>query len=120
MVFQAKERPNAKVLNWGRALSAGDGGQGWHCMGLMRSAGPVLLCILVSVLPENFSPLACVVVRDVCMFVVPTSLLLLFLCTEMLVGYLNKWQPTLGSNTLFPSLVTFATLLAQSVLKCTI
>lgn len=51
MVFQPKGRANAKVLNWRRALSVGDGGQGWHCMGLMRSAGAVLSCIPDYVLP---------------------------------------------------------------------
>lgn len=53
MVFQAKGRADVKkVLNWGKALRVGDGGQGWDCMGLVRSAGAVPSCISVCVLPQ--------------------------------------------------------------------
>lgn len=76
MVFQ--RRANTKVLEWERALWIEDGEQGWHCLELMRLAGAVLSCIPFSSVPspERFSPPACVMVRNVFMFVAPISCLL--------------------------------------------
>lgn len=112
MVFQ--RRANAEVLEWERALRTEAGEQGWHCLELMRLAGAVLSCTPVSSVPypEQFSPPACVRVRNVFMFVAPISCLLLVLCIEKMT--------IPGSESLSRSLITFVTSFAKQVLRNTI